>query len=438
MPASIYRKGLDLKLQVAGELASDYHSQLIEKVKDAGYRWQAGRVTVHLAREFGFCYGVDRAVGYAYQTRLRFPDRRVFLTDEIIHNPQVNKRLCEAGVRFLSDPGESMDDLVADDVVIIPAFGVTVADLERLDQLGCTLVDTTCGSVLNVWRKVQEHARDGFTSVIHGKLHHEETRATASQAAAVNGGHYVVILDEEQTRLVCDVICGQASRERFMDTFRDACSPGFDPDRDLQRVGLANQTTMLMSESVAIGEMIRQAMIACYGAASLDDHYRALDTICSATQDRQDALKQMLDAHRFDLAVVIGGYNSSNTRNLARICAQRLPTYHIAAPTCLVSASELRHQPLNAAPGAAGAGALPAQTVTRNWLPQEGDTTIAVTAGASTPDSVVGEVIEKLTLLAQYGVTLATKTGQARPRSCRPEPRQTLEAGGWAQGGRPG
>ena len=399
VPAAIYRKGLDLKLQVAGELASDYHSQLVEKVKDAGYRWQDGRVTVHLAREFGFCYGVDRAVGYAYQTRLRFPDQRVFLTDEIIHNPQVNKRLRDAGVRFLSDPGESTDALVADDVVIIPAFGVTVAELDRLVRVGCTLVDTTCGSVLNVWKKVREHARDGFTSVIHGKLHHEETRATASQAAAVNGGRYVVILDEEQTGLVCDVIRGHASRERFMDTFGEACSPGFDPDRDLQRVGLANQTTMLMSESIKIGEMIRQAMIARYGAAALSGHYRALETICSATQDRQDALKQMLDAHRFDLAVVIGGYNSSNTRNLARICAERIPTYHIAEPACLVSAAELRHQPLNAMACAAARAARSAQAVARDWLPVDGETTIAVTAGASTPDNVVGEVIEKLTLL---------------------------------------
>ncbi len=400
VPASIYRKGLDLKLQVAGKLAGDYHSQLVDRVKDAGYRWQAGRLTVHLAREFGFCYGVDRAVDYAYQTRLRFPDQRVFLTDEIIHNPQVNNRLRGSGVRFLSDPDESTDNLVADDVVIIPAFGVTVAELERLDLVGCTLVDTTCGSVLNVWRRVQEYARDGFTSVIHGKLRHEETRATASQAAAVNGGRYVVILDEAQTRLVSEVIRGEASREEFMDAFRDACSPGFDPDRDLQRVGLANQTTMLMSESIAIGELIRKAMIARYGPVALPHHYRALDTICSATQDRQDALKQMLDAHRFDLAVVVGGYNSSNTRNLARICAQRIPTYHIATPTCLVSATELRHQPLNVAPGASAGDERGAQTVARHWLPPDGDATIAVTAGASTPDSVVGEVIEKLTLLA--------------------------------------
>ena len=394
-PVDIYRKGLDLKLAVAGDLASDYHSRFVDKVKDAGYRWRTGRLTVHLAREFGFCYGVDRAVSYAYQTRRRFPDRRVYLASEIIHNPQVNNRLREAGIRFLSDPHEAVDNLVPDDVVIIPAFGVTVADLARLQRRGCTLVDTTCGSVLNVWRKVREHARDGFTSVIHGKLHHEETLATASQAAAVDGGRYVVILDAEQAGLLCDVIRGSAGRGQFTAAFGNACSPGFDPDRDLRRIGLANQTTMLMSESIAIGEMIRQAMLARYGAAALPDHYRALETICSATQDRQDALKQLLDAQRCDLAVVVGGYNSSNTRNLARICAERMPTYHIAAPACLVSADELRHQPLDAAPGGPAA-----QAVEHGWLPAKGACTIALTAGASTPDSVVGEVIEKLTLLA--------------------------------------
>lgn len=369
MPASIYRKGLDLKLQVAGDLANDYHSRPVEQIRETGYRQQDGRLTVHLAREFGFCYGVDRAVGYAYQTRLRFPERRVFLTDEIIHNPQVNDRLRAVGVRFLSDPGESADDLAADDVVIIPAFGVPVAEFERLERLGCTLVDTTCGSVLNVWKQVREHARDGFTSIIHGKLRHEETRATASQAAAVNDGRYVVILDERQTGLVCDAIRGRASRGQFLAAFGDACSPGFDPERDLRRVGLASQTTILKSESLAIGEMIRRAVLERYGAAALPDHYRAPETICSATQDRQDALRKLLDAHRFDLAVVIGGYNSSNTRNLGRICAEQIPTYHIAAPDCLVSAAELRHQPLDAAPGRARRRRWPAAGCPRRARP---------------------------------------------------------------------
>ena len=398
MSGTVYRKGLDLKQDVAGASASDYHSRLIDTMREAGHAAQAGRLTVRLPREFGFCYGVDRAVDYAYQTRHRFPDRRVFLAGEIIHNPNVNGRLRAAGVRFLDDLGDSIDRLEPADVVIVPAFGVTVEALERLQRQGCTLVDTTCGSVLNVWKNVRKYARDGYTAVIHGKAHHEETRATASQAADVNAAGYLIVLDRPQAEIVCGRIRGTIDRDRFLATFADACSPGFDPDRDLERVGLANQTTMLMSESIAIGEMIRLAMIDRHGAAALAEHYRAFETICSATQDRQDAVVELLDEHALDLAVVIGGYNSSNTRNLARICAERIPTYHIADPACLVSAAELRHRPLSAAARPPDADA--EQATARGWLPPRGPVAIAVTAGASTPDSIVGEVIERLVALA--------------------------------------
>ncbi len=395
MSGTVYRKGLDLKQDVAGAIASDYHSRLIDTMREAGHVSRAGRLTVRLPREFGFCYGVDRAVDYAYQTRHRFPDRRVFLAGEIIHNPNVNDRLREAGVRFLDDLGAAIDRLDPADVVIIPAFGVMVETLERLQRRGCTLVDTTCGSVLNVWKNVRRYARDGYTAVIHGKARHEETRATAAQAADVDAGSYLIVLDRPQAEIVCGRIRGTIDRARFQETFADACSPGFDPDRDLERVGLANQTTMLMSESIAIGEMIRQAMLDRHGATALAEHYRAFETICSATQDRQDAVVELLDEHPLDLAVVIGGYNSSNTRNLARICAERIPTYHIADPACLVSATELRHRPLSgAAPPGSGPGA--EQATTRAWLPPRGAVAVAVTAGASTPDSIVGEVIEKL------------------------------------------
>jgi 4-hydroxy-3-methylbut-2-en-1-yl diphosphate reductase len=394
VPAPIFRKGLDLKHDVADALARDYHSQLIDQVKEAGYRWQVGRLTIHLAQEFGFCYGVDRAVDYAYQTRKRFPDRRVFLTGEIIHNPHVNTRLREADIHFLTDAGESVDDLGSDDVVILPAFGVTVGELEQLDRRGCTLVDTTCGSVLNVWKNVRQYTRDGYTAVIHGKVHHEETRATASQALGADKGAYLVILDREQASAVCDFIRGRVSRERFDEAFADACSPGFDPDRDLERVGLANQTTMLMSESLEIGDMIRHAMIDRYGVETLGEHYRAFETICSATQDRQDAIQTLLNTERLDLALVIGGYNSSNTRNLARICAERVPTYHIADPSCLVSPTEVRHRPASS-PLPAASTTTAGQITAPDWLPA-GAVTIAVTAGASTPDNVVGQVIERL------------------------------------------
>ncbi len=391
---TIFRKGLDVKHLVADELARDYHSQLIDRIRENGHAHRDGRLTIHLAQEFGFCYGVDRAVDYAYQTRRRFPDRRVFLTGEIIHNPQVNGRLRDAGIRFLSDNGVSVDDVGADDVVILPAFGVTIGDLAELDRRGCTLVDTTCGSVLNVWKNVRRYARDGYTSVIHGKIGHEETQATASQAGLTPGGRYAVVRDEAEATLLCDCIRGEATPEAFVDQLGHACSADFKPARDLRKLGLANQTTMLMSESLTVGEMVRQAMIDRYGEAELGDHYRAFDTICSATQDRQDAVLALLDNERLDLAIVIGGYNSSNTRNLARICASRVPTYHIAGPACLESPSLIRHL------GAGSALTQAAEVVARHWLPPDARLAVGVTAGASTPDTVVGEVIDRLSELA--------------------------------------
>src|SRR5215471_10868193 len=328
MPPLIFRKGLDLKHEVAGTLAESYHSDLIAAIKENDYQFQAGRLTVHLAREFGFCYGVDRAVDYAYQARKRFPDRPIVLTGEIIHNPHVNAQLRAQGLRFLTDPGESIDALTPNDVVILPAFGVTIELLEQLDRQGCTLVDTTCGSVLNVWKNVRRYTADGFTSVIHGKFWHEETRATASQAAQ-GGGRYLVVLDREEAGVACEYIRGGGDRGRFLAQFGRAVSRGFDPDRDLERVGCANQTTMLSSESLSIAEMFREAVRSRYGDAELDRRFRTFDTICSATQDRQDAVAALLAERPLDLMIVIGGYNSSNTANLARICAGARPTYHI-------------------------------------------------------------------------------------------------------------
>ena len=391
MAAPIFRKGLDLKHAVADDLARDYHSRLLERIRESDFTWRSGRLTLHLAREFGFCYGVDRAVDYAYQTRRKFPDRTVFLTGEIIHNPHVNGRLRSAGIRFLSDPGEDIAAVTADDVVILPAFGVTIAELERLVACDCTLVDTTCGSVLNVWKNVRRYARDGHTAVIHGKVGHEETQATASQVGTASGGRWVVVLDTDETRVLCDFIRGQLDAPAFLDRLGHGCSPGFDPHRDLVRVGLANQTTMLMTESLQVGDMVRHAMIDRYGEAALPAHYRAFDTICSATQDRQDAVVNLLEEQRFDVAIVIGGYNSSNTRNLARICAARVATFHIADPSCL-EAEAIRHLPAGARPGT--------ETVTGDWLPARGPFTLAVTAGASTPDNIVGQVIERLGALA--------------------------------------
>ena len=382
-----------MKEAVAGELAQAYDSRLVDEVRAADFRHASGRLTVHLAREFGFCYGVDRAVDYAYQARRRFPGRNVFLTGEIIHNPHVNEQLREQGIRFLSDAAEQTHTLGPDDVVILPAFGVTVGDMARLTDQGCTLVDTTCGSVLNVWKNVVRYAREGFTSVIHGKVRHEETRATASQALKFPGGHYLVVLDRAEAAIVCDYIRNGSSgdRDAFMARFRDAASPGFDPDQHLVRVGCANQTTMLMTESLEIGEMIGAAMRDRYGEAAVKDHFRAFDTICSATQERQDAVVALLEQHRLDLMIVVGGYNSSNTCNLARICAERVPTFHIAEPDCLVSATEIRHRPVGAPSTAKGL-----EILSSGWLPPAGQLTMGLTAGASTPNNIVGEVIRRL------------------------------------------
>jgi 4-hydroxy-3-methylbut-2-enyl diphosphate reductase len=385
MPSLIFRKGLDRQHAVADLLAENYHSELVDRIKADSFTYRRGRLTVHLAREFGFCYGVDRAVDYAYQTRERFPDRPVYLTGEIIHNPHVNDKLRALGVRFLSDDPSAMERLGAGDVVILPAFGVTVATLEQLDRRGCTLVDTTCGSVLNVWKNVRRYAEGGYTAVIHGKVWHEETRATSSQSGEY-GGRYLVVLDRKQTAYVCDYIRGRGDRAAFLEQFDGAMSAGFDPDRDLQHIGLANQTTMLMSESLEIGEMLRAAMLDRHGEAALSAHFQAFDTICSATQDRQDAVVALLREVPVDLVIVIGGYNSSNTANLARICAASRPTFHIADPDCLISAGAIRHREVSSKQ----------EITTEGWLPGPGPVTIGLTSGASTPDNLVGAVVTKL------------------------------------------
>ncbi|HTM24689.1 MAG TPA: 4-hydroxy-3-methylbut-2-enyl diphosphate reductase [Vicinamibacterales bacterium] len=387
----IFRKGLDMKEAVAGELAAAYHSALVDKVRASDFRHDRGRLTIHLAREFGFCYGVDRAVDYAYQAVARFPGRRVFLTGEIIHNPHVNDRLRASGIRFLSDPDERGIEPGPDDVIILPAFGITVEDMLKFSERGCTLVDTTCGSVLNVWKNVVRYAQDGFTAVIHGKVKHEETRATASQALKYPGGRYLVVLDRGEAAAVCEYIRHGGDRGSFLARFGGASSPGFNPDTDLARIGCANQTTMLMSESLEIGEMFREAMRDRYGETDLASHFRAFDTICSATQERQDAVEALLDAETVDLMIVVGGYNSSNTCNLARICAARARTFHVADPGCLISADRIRHRPIGP-PSTASA----AETITEHWLPAEGRVVIGLTAGASTPNNIVGQVIETL------------------------------------------
>jgi len=398
-PESTYfRKGFGLKSEVQDTLSADYTGQLVDMLRARDYALSHGAVTVRLAKEFGFCYGVERAVEYAYQARAKFPERRIYLAGEIIHNPHVNAKLREMGVVFLQ-PGETGFDYTGvkpEDVVILPAFGVTIGDFETLRAIGCVMVDTTCGSVLNVWKRVENYAKDGFTSLIHGKYYHEETRATASQVEKYPGGTYIVVRNMEQAMEVCDYVEGKGlTRDAFLDKYRKQASPTFDPDVHLLRVGVANQTTMLARESLAIGDEVGKAMARRHGEAHRAEYFRTFDTICSATQDRQDAVNELL-LEPLDVMLVIGGYNSSNTISLAALCAERVPTFHVADANCIdVERGTIRHIPTGATE----------EIETANWLASAGEVRVGITAGASTPNNKIGEAVSRV--FATRGVDVA-------------------------------
>jgi 4-hydroxy-3-methylbut-2-en-1-yl diphosphate reductase len=388
-PGNYFRKGFGLKADIEGELAADYSGRIVDYLRENDYTLTEGGITIRLAREFGFCYGVERAVEYAYQTRRKFPERPLYLVGEIIHNPHVNDRLREMGVTILERRNDTFDfsGLGPTDVVILPAFGVTIDDFASLRDLGCVLVDTTCGSVLNVWKRVEVYARDGFTALIHGKHHHEETRATASQVQKYPGGHYLVVRNMEEAKVVCGFIEGTVSRDVLLERFAPhAVSPGFDPDQHLRRIGVANQTTMLASESLAIAAEVGESMARARGSDAREQDFRSFDTICSATQERQDAVRELL-SEPLDVMVVIGGFNSSNTISLTALCAERVPTFHVESPEGIDALAGTIHHRL--------AGVVHREETTPNWLPV-GDIRVGITAGASTPNSKIGEAVQRI------------------------------------------
>lgn len=388
MEQTYFRKGFGLKDEIEGTLTADYHSRVVEAIREHGYALTVGDLTIRLAREFGFCYGVDRAVEYAYEARTKFPDRRTLLVGEIIHNPHVNSKLRAMGVEFLfrgTDGAFDFSAVTVDDVVILPAFGVTVHDFDCLRRIGCVLVDTTCGSVLNVWKRVESYARDGYTAVIHGKFFHEETKATASQVTKFPGGKYIIVRHMDEAKLVCAFIEGRGSRDALLKEFAHAVSPGFDPESDLVKVGVANQTTMLSNESLAIARELGASMARRWGEAALPEHFRTFDTICSATQDRQDAVLKLI-AEPLDVMIVIGGYNSSNTTHLAAICAGTVPTYHIEDAQCIdPETGGIRYLPVGKRD----------EERRDHWLPP-GRVAVGITAGASTPNNKIGETVERI------------------------------------------
>ena len=380
------RRGFGRAEEVAGSLEQAYQSGLIGSIRDNDYRLTHGRLNVRLAEAFGFCWGVERAVAMAYETRKHYPHERIWITNEIIHNPSVNDHLREMDVEFIAvDQGvKDFSGVTSGDVVILPAFGATVQEMQLLNERGCHIVDTTCPWVSKVWTTVEKHKKQTVTSIIHGKVKHEETLATSSFA-----GTYLVVLDLKEAQMVADYILGNGDRETFMAKFANACSQGFDPDRDLERLGVANQTTMLKSETEEIGRLFERTMLSKYGPTALNEHFLAFNTICDATQERQDAMFSLVD-EPLDLMVVIGGYNSSNTTHLQEIAVSRgIRSFHIDTPERIGPDNSIEHKPLG-------------QDLIReaDFLPA-GPVNVGITSGASTPDRVVEHVIQRLIDLSE-------------------------------------
>jgi len=379
--ANYHRKGFGHDAEVATTMQSEYESSLIQTIRASNYTLRQGSVTIRLAEAFGFCWGVERAVAMAYETRTHFPIERLWITNEIIHNPSVNQRLREMDVNFVpvAEGIKDFSGIGQGDVVILPAFGASVQEMQFLNDRGCTIVDTTCPWVSKVWNTVEKHKKSDYTSIIHGKYNHEETIATSSFA-----GKYLIVLNLRQAELVADYILNGGDRDAFMATFQKACSAGFDPDQDLVRIGIANQTTMLKGETEQIGKLLEHTMLQKYGPARLNDHFLSFNTICDATQERQDAMFDLVK-EPLDLMVVIGGYNSSNTTHLQEIAIERgIPSYHIDSVARIGPGNQIQHKPLNQE-----------LVVTQPWLP-EGAITVGITSGASTPDRAVEQVIEAI------------------------------------------
>lgn len=385
-PARVNLRTPDVMAAVQAQVESHYRSEIVEKLRARGGALTCDGLTVLLAKQFGFCYGVERAIDLAYAARRVFHDRRVFILGEIIHNPEVNRQIAEMGIKNLVEPRKEADieDLRPEDVVIVPAFGTDVATLGRIKDIGCQIVDTTCGDVMSVYKRVRQNATDDMTSIIHGKASHEETKATASRAIVNGKGHYLIVLTLEDTDYVCDYIRRGGNREELLEKFKGAYSEGFDPDLHLRRIGVANQTTMLRGETEEVQRRIAVAVRERDGEQTSAQNFRFFDTICGATQERQDALRQML-AEKMDLLLVVGGYNSSNTSHLAEIGQEKLPTYFIRNATRMESPQRIVHYDLHAKQ----------EVTTRDWLPAK-PLVVGITAGASCPNNLIEETIVRL------------------------------------------
>jgi 4-hydroxy-3-methylbut-2-enyl diphosphate reductase len=382
-PKKINLRTPDVMERVQQQVEEHYRSRVVERIRANGGVLTIRDTTVLLAKQFGFCYGVERAVDLAYAARKVFSDKRLFILGEIIHNPLVNEQIAAMGIKNLLGNGREaeIDELTADDIVIVPAFGTDLPTLKRIQERGCQLVDTTCGDVMSVWKRVRQNANENVTSIIHGKAEHEETKATASRALGLGRGHFLIVLTLADTDYVCDYIRHGGNKQEFLERFKDAFSPGFDPDIHLTAVGVANQTTMLRGETEEVQRRIRAAIIDRDGPELGSKNFRFFDTICGATQERQDALTELL-REKMDLLLVVGGYNSSNTSHLAEMGEVKLPTYFVGNASNLESATRITHYNLHEK----------RERVSENWLPS-GPSVIGITAGASCPNNLIEETI---------------------------------------------
>lgn len=373
--------------RVQAEVETHYRSIIVEKIRAQGSVLTVGSTTVRLARDFGFCYGVERAIDLAYAARKVFADRKVFLLGEIIHNQEVNRQLTEMGVVSIpiSEHESAISTLSSEDVVIVPAFGAETRLMKLIAERGCLVVDTTCGDVMSVWKRVRQYAKNGFTSIIHGKASHEETRATSSRAMGDDGmGNYLVVLTLGDVDYVCDYIRQGGDKEAFLKRFPPgAHSVGFDPDLHLTRVGVANQTTMLKSETEEVQRRLKQAVLDRHGPEAGEQNFQVFDTICGATQERQDSLFGLLK-QPLDVLLVVGGYNSSNTTHLVEIGEQQLPTFFIRTADCLKSLEQIVHFDLH----------LKAEKESYSTkLASNEAVTVGITAGASCPSNLIEDTV---------------------------------------------
>ena len=349
-----------------------------------------GPVRFFIPRHFGFCYGVENAIEISYKTLENNPDKRIFLLSEMIHNPGVNEDLQNRGIRFLMDTsGNNLIDwseLSKDDIVIIPAFGTTLEIQQKLGEIGINAYqyNTTCPFVEKVWNRSSQLGEEDFTIIIHGKHYHEETRATFSHSKIY--GPSLIVRNLEETKFLAEVILGEKSKEDFYSYFDGKYSEGFDPENDLQKIGVVNQTTMLASETQEIADILKSTMINKYGIQNLSMHFAdTRDTLCYATYDNQEATYGLLESPA-DFAIVVGGYNSSNTSHIVELCEDKLPTYFISSAEKIISKNSIKYFDIHSK----------AEILSEKFVPAKEKVNILLTSGASCPDSVVDQVLNKM------------------------------------------